>query len=88
MQKANGLWPSHSLNLHRTRSAERIADLARAEGLPRPYVGSVIPFAFLAPDITAAILDGTQPVDLSLDRLMNVLLPLDWAGQRSVLGFK
>lgn len=78
----------HWFGMLRSRSVESIADIARAEGLPRTYVGSVIPFAFLAPDITAAILDGTQPVDLSLDRLMNARLPLDWAGQRSALGFK
>ena len=69
-------------------SVKSIADIARAEGLSRTYVSSVVPFAFLAPDITAAILDGTQPVDLSLDRLMNARLPLDWAGQRAILGFK
>ncbi len=78
----------HWFGMLRNRSVKSIADIARAEGLSRTYVGSVIPFAFLAPDITAAILDGTQPVDLSLDRLMNARLPLDWAGQRAMLGFK
>lgn len=76
------------LGMLRNGSVKSIADIARAEGLSRTYVGSVIPFAFLAPDITAAILDGTWPIDLSLDRLMNARLPLDWAGQRSILGFK
>ena len=52
----------------------------------RTYVGNVIKVAFLAPDITEAILAGTQPVDLKCaDLLKN--LPLDWPDQRRVLGF-
>ena len=72
----------------KTRHALSITDIANAEKLPRTYVGSVIPFALLAPDITSAILEGTQPIDLNLDRLINLSLPIDWAEQRSVLGFK
>lgn len=72
----------------KSRKALSITDIANAENLPRTYVGSVIPFALLAPDITEAILEGTQPIDLSLDRLINLSLPIDWAEQRSVLGFK
>ena len=72
----------------KSRKALSITDIANAEKLPRTYVGSVIPFALLAPDITEAILEGTQPMDLNLDRLINLSLPIDWAEQRSVLGFK
>jgi site-specific DNA recombinase len=69
-------------------TANSITDIAIAEKLPRTYVGSVIPFALLAPDITEAILEGAQPIDLNLDRLINLSLPIGWAEQRSVLGFK
>ena len=72
----------------KNRTVQSITDIAKAEHLPRTYVSSVIPFALLAPDIIEAILEGTQPVDLNLDRLINAPLPLDWAEQRSVLGFK
>jgi site-specific DNA recombinase len=72
----------------KNRKALSITDIANAEKLPRTYIGSVIPFALLAPDITEAILEGTQPIDLNLDRLINLSLPIDWAEQRSVLGFK
>ena len=70
------------------RTVESISEIAKSEKLPRTYVSSVIPFALLAPDITEAILEGTQPIDLNLDRLINAALPLQWAEQRSVLGFK
>ena len=72
----------------KSRKVLSISDIANAEKLSRTYVGSVIPFALLAPDITEAILEGTQPIDLNLDRLINLSLPIDWAEQRSVLGFK
>jgi site-specific DNA recombinase len=72
----------------KNRKANSITDIATAEKLPRTYVGSVIRFSLLAPDITEATLEGTQPIDLNLDRLINLSLPIDWVEQRSVLGFK
>ena len=45
-------------------------------------------FAFLAPDIVAAILEGRQPVSLAARQLARMPeLPLDWAEQRRLLGF-
>jgi len=44
--------------------------------------------AFLAPDIVEAILDGTQPVDLTAETLSRLPdLPVSWADQRALLGF-
>jgi site-specific DNA recombinase len=40
--------------------------------------------AFLAPDITEAILEGRQPPDMTLDTLMGDL-PADWGRQRKQL---
>ena len=46
------------------------------------------PLAFLAPDITDAILDGRQPTELSAARLKRMRdLPPDWQQQRRYLGF-
>jgi len=68
--------------------AESFAEIARAEGVTRRYVANVIPLAFLAPDIVASILAGTQPVDLTAQKLIKRIdLPLDWAEQRALLGF-
>ena len=42
--------------------------------------------SYLAPDIVLAILDGTQPANLSARRLVRAAaLPLDWAEQRRML---
>ena len=67
---------------------ESFAEIARAEGVTRRYVANVIPLAFLAPDIVASILAGTQPIDLTAQKLIKQIdLPLDWAEQRALLGF-
>jgi hypothetical protein len=50
------------------------------------YVGRIIRLAFLAPDIVEAILDGYQPADLELERLMKGV-PIGWNEQRRALGF-
>jgi hypothetical protein len=72
----------------KNRTVESISDLAKIEHVQRTYPSRIIPLAFLAPDITEAILEGTQPIDLTLDRLLAAMpLPLVWDAQRSVLGF-
>jgi hypothetical protein len=44
--------------------------------------------AYLAPDITRAILEGTQPSTLTSRALLKTpSLPLAWADQRKILGF-
>lgn len=58
--------------------------IAAEAGLHRRYVGRVIQMAFLAPDITEAILEGRQPPHLTLEALMNEL-PGDWGRQRKQL---
>jgi len=66
-----------------------VADVAREEGLNKSYVSRLVRLAFLAPDIVTAILEGRQPVELSANKLMaDTRLPIDWAGQRQMLGFE
>ncbi|GHF70700.1 hypothetical protein [Seohaeicola zhoushanensis] len=51
-------------------------------------VSRILPLAWLAPDIAAAILAGHQPAELSAKRLRDLPdLPLDRATERRVLGF-
>jgi DNA invertase Pin-like site-specific DNA recombinase len=58
--------------------------IAAETGLHRRYVGRIMQIAFLAPDITEAILEGRQPPHMTLDTLM-ADMPTDWAGQRKQL---
>ena len=56
--------------------------VARETGFDERYVSRILPFAFLAPDITEAILDGRVGGDVSLaDCPAN--LPFLWHQQRS-----
>lgn len=65
-----------------------IQQITDREGLRSGSVSRVLPLAWLAPDITAAILEGRQPPQLTAKFLRNLSeLPLDWAEQRRTLGF-
>lgn len=69
-------------------SATSISAITAREGLRSGSVSRILPLAWLAPDIAAAILAGHQPAELSAKRLRDLPdLPLDWAAQRLVLGF-
>ena len=68
---------------------QSIREIAKAEGVTNRYVAHLIPLAFLAPDIVARILAGTQPVDLTTEALTKRIdLPLAWTEQRALLGFE
>ncbi len=65
-----------------------VADLARLQGYTRDYFGVLLRIAYLAPDIVTAILEGRQPAQLNRQRLARATsLPIDWPGQREMLGF-
>ena len=67
--------------------APSISAIAREEGVTKRYVARIMRLAFLAPDIVEAILDGRQPADLELERLLRGI-PVAWPEQRRALGFE
>ena len=58
-----------------------ISELAVSERIDRGYLGRVLQLTLLAPDIVGAILDGMQPPELGLPRLME-RFPAGWSEQR------
>ncbi len=61
--------------------------LAGAQGLDHRHVARALPFAFLAPDIVEAILEGRQPDGLTVTSLKQLKAPpLRWEDQRRALG--
>src|SRR6267378_5981977 len=51
------------------------------------YVSSLLPLAFLAPDIVEAVAAGRQPPELTAHRLIRTVeLPIAWAAQKQLLG--
>ncbi|MCP1337171.1 hypothetical protein [Futiania mangrovi] len=69
------------------RSGTPFAVIARREKHADAYIRVRAQLAFLSPRIQAAILDGTQPPDLCLERFVRTLIPLDWAEQERLFGF-
>ena len=68
--------------------AASIEAIKTREGLAKGAVSRILPLAWLAPDIAAAILEGRQPALLTPARLRALPdLPLAWADQRALLGF-
>jgi DNA invertase Pin-like site-specific DNA recombinase len=65
-----------------TGEVENLNVIADAEGVSGAFVRRMIRPAFLAPDLKAAILDGRQPVGLTLEAVTRSELPLDWVKQR------
>lgn len=61
-----------------------ISEIAEIEKVDRSYVGTVLRLTLLAPDIVQAIMDGRQPPDLTLPRLLEPW-PVEWEGQREML---
>ena len=59
---------------------DNVRTIARQTGFDERYVSRILPLAFLAPDVTEAILDGHHNKTLG-DSLGNI--PLDWVSQRS-----
>jgi site-specific DNA recombinase len=60
--------------------------IAQKTGLDERYVSQILECAFLAPDIVDAILDGSQPENLTWKKLTRHV-PMNWVDQRRRLGF-
>ena len=78
---------AHDLRRRLEREGASLNELARQEGCSRPYVSNVIKLAYLAPSITQAIVNGTQPATLTLAELMRHDIPVFWIDQRRAFGF-
>jgi DNA invertase Pin-like site-specific DNA recombinase len=64
-----------------------LAELAGVSRLAPWRFARVLRLNYLAPDIIASILDGTQPAGLTRQKLVKAHLPMDWELQRKLLGF-
>lgn len=58
--------------------ASTFRDVAKAEGLEERYVRRLIPLAFLPPAVLVDVLAGRQAATLTVDRVAQNGLPLEW----------
>ena len=69
-------------------TAQSVNDIAQREKVDAGDVSRLISLAFIAPDIAAAVVEGSQPPELTANRLKQSLpLPMAWTEQRHLLGF-
>ena len=79
---------AHLFGKRLAQGGGRFAEFAKGEELHRSYYSRVLRLAYLAPDITGAILEGRQPASLTPTLLIeHPNLPLAWPEQRKALGF-
>lgn len=69
---------------NRTKS---IPQLAKEKRIGQSFFARLLRLNYLAPDIQAAIVDGTQPPGLTRHKMLYSSLPLDWEQQRQLMGF-
>lgn len=67
------------------RSGRPMKAIAETENISQRRVALLMTLAFLAPDITEAILEGRQPVSLTLETLIRNPVPHCWNQQREML---
>ena len=65
-----------------------IAEIAEHENIDKGYVSHIINLALISPEVTEAIIEGSQPAELSVHKLIKIIeLPLQWSEQPHALGF-
>ena len=62
-----------------------ISEMAKAEGVERGYVGSLLRLTLLPPPMVEAILAGRQPEGVTLPALLDGV-PVGWGEQRDAIG--
>jgi hypothetical protein len=62
------------------------AEIARQFQLNDAYVRRLLRFAYLAPDVAEAIIEGRQPRSMTVKRLLQGI-PCIWADRRTAFGF-
>ena len=63
-----------------------LSDIAHAAGHHDAFIRTRGQLAFLSPKIQVAILEGTFPTELTLRRIMQHPIPLDWQEQERICG--
>jgi site-specific DNA recombinase len=68
------------------RSGTPLATVAHDAGHHDAFIRTRAPLAFLSPRIQVAIRDGTAPPELTLHRILQRPIPLDWQEQERLYG--
>ena len=69
------------------RSGKPLGKIATTTRHSESFIRTRAQLAFLDPDIQKAILEGRQPPELTLERIIRKPIPLDWDAQARLYGF-
>lgn len=70
------------------RNGRPLGEIAVATGHAESYIRTRSQLVFLSPEIQRAILEGRQPTDLTLERIIRKPVPLDWDAQARLYAFE
>ncbi len=70
------------------RSGKPLSEIAAAISHSESYIRTRSQLAFLSPQIQGAILEGRQPTNLTLERIIRKPVPLDWDAQARLYGYE
>nr|MDP9196807.1 recombinase family protein [Pseudomonadota bacterium] len=68
-------------------TSSSIESISKREKISPRYISRLIQLAFLSPGVVTEILNGQQPVDLTLEKLFRTDIPSSWKQQEMALGF-
>jgi len=78
---------AHSIR-DRILAGESVADIAATERSSPSRIGRYARLGLLAPDIVTAAIEGMQPASMTRTSIWEATsIPVDWEGQRRLLGF-
>jgi hypothetical protein len=66
-------------------TAKALEDALAESASARRYIRRLVNLAFLSPQPIEAIMQGRQPAELTVTRLTELDLPIDWAEQHRLL---
>ncbi|MGR3502771.1 hypothetical protein [Pseudaestuariivita sp.] len=62
-----------------------LAEIARAEKTSPSRIATLLPLAFLAPDLLRTVIEGAGPIAFTSEWLKTHSLPTDWTDQRELV---
>lgn len=69
------------------KSGTSVKQISMKTSVSDSYIMRIIPMAFLSPKIQQAIIEGTQPVEMTLENITRSKLPMEWHAQESMFSF-
>ena len=70
------------------RSGTPLAQIAKSEKASERYMSRIMHLDGLSPRIKDAIVEGRQPIDVTLKKLLRQTPALDWSDQERQFGFR